>query len=331
MFGQIKVEVRPHSMVNKEFLAERNGPCVAGSSRMNALPTGMKSHPFKDHGPDVILYPLELRTQQMAALQKAVTYQHGSVLIVGESGTGKSLLARHLASAIAPEKAIAQVSNSHLPDLAALFQAILFDLDLPYQLPSEQLLRLAVTEAIMQRATQGGLVLFIDDAHHLQNNQLEELRLLGNLMGPKGQLFTVVLAGQLDLLRRMRQAELCSFAQSMVCTVQLTVWTEETVKEYLHHELRQAGLAPRALLDDEATSKLTELSHGTPRFVQRLAEHALHLAMEVNQNRMDVETILLAAEALGLSENETDELTEEAPSLPMDVGPNESTLIKRSA
>lgn len=267
---------------------------------MKPMISEKKPKPFVDHGPDPQLYPSALRFEQQAAIFHTLRERHGMALIVGDSGMGKTMLARRVVQTLMQEMCVVQVLNPHLPDLTSLFQAILYDLDAPYDLPSEQRLRLAVTDAVLNSVSQGGMLLFVDDAHHLQVDQLEELRLLGNLAGANGRLIQTLLVGREELVQKMDQEALKSLRQCIARRISLHPWSEDTIKEFLNGEFKQAGLSPQKWVDEEAIQLLTELTEGVPRWVQRLANEAYRLAIEANTQKMDAETLLLAAESIGL-------------------------------
>src|SRR5262249_61456389 len=84
--------------------------------------------------------------------------------------------------------ASALVTNSHLPDRLALLQAILFYFSLPYEQGTEQVLRLRLTDFLLNNcAGRRRALILIDEAQHLSGDLLEELRLLGNLEGGGGK------------------------------------------------------------------------------------------------------------------------------------------------
>src|SRR5208337_4845199 len=97
-------------------------------------------------------------------------------------GMGKTLLCHRFLERLGTEPITAFLTNSHVGDRAGLLQALLFELSLPHQGRSEQEMRLALTECLLQNFQSGRrTLLLIDEAQHLGVDHLEELRLLGNL------------------------------------------------------------------------------------------------------------------------------------------------------
>src|SRR5205823_502926 len=136
---------------------------------------------------------------------QALAADEGHVLLTGEPGTGKTLLAHCLLDRLDPNTTCALLTNSHLPGRVALLQAILFELSLPHDGANEQPMRLALTDFLLDNFKAGRrALLIVDEAHHLSADLLEELRLLGNLEARTGKALQVVLLAQPAILETVR-------------------------------------------------------------------------------------------------------------------------------
>ena len=72
-------------------------------------------------------------------------------------------------------------------------------------------------------------VLIVDEAHNLEWEVLEEIRLLGNLENRKGKLLQIVLAGQPELDRKLEAPEYRQLKQRIALRCALRVSPDETV------------------------------------------------------------------------------------------------------
>jgi general secretion pathway protein A len=238
----------------------------------------------------------------------------GIALVTGAAGVGKTFLARTVAERLEGPFTTVWVGNSHLRDSAALLQAVLFDLDLPYQGRSEQELRLAVTESLMTASQTGRpLLVIIDDAHHLAAVLLEELRLLGNLETPDGKMLHVLLSGLPDLTAVLRQPALVSLAQQVGAVVGLEPLNPDEALAFLETEVTRAGGRVERLLSDEAAEVLIEHARGLPRLLARLTDRAFRLSAQAGQRCVDAEAVLAAVDDLRLIVPEAD--ADDAPLL----------------
>src|SRR5262245_9412617 len=129
---------------------------------------GLRSRPFRA-GPDSSsYYPATIHERALARLLQGIHDEEGLCLLTGGPGLGKTLLGHCLVERLGPDIRNAFLTNSHFPDRAGLLQAILFDLSLPYEQKTEQALRLALTDFLLTRYSEGvRTVIVVDEAHHL--------------------------------------------------------------------------------------------------------------------------------------------------------------------
>jgi type II secretory pathway predicted ATPase ExeA len=274
-----------------------------GEGRLTMYETrfGLRHRPFLAT-PDVAgYYPATGHERALARLRQAIDDQEGLALLTGEPGTGKTLLAQHLLEALGPTTVSALVTNCHFRDRTALFQAILYDLSLPYEGGTEQELRLRLTDFFLQRCRAGQrVVIVLDEAQHLTPDLLEELRLVGNLEAGDHKAIHVILVGQADLLETLKQPGLMALQQRLEARVNLEPLGVEEAADYLLHHLRRAGARPEAIVSDECLGILARHTRGVPRVLNQAARQALVLADAAQADYVDAEAALEALAALGL-------------------------------
>ncbi len=223
------------------------------------------------------------------------------LLLAGAPGTGKTLVCHRVLDLLGDEIESVCLTHTHLRDRAELLQAILFDLELPHAGKSEQELRLGLIDHLLQRFRAGKqTVLVIDEAQHLEIEQLEELRMLSNLEGQAGKAVQVLLCGQPDLLDIIAAPALASLRQRLAVRVLLEPLGIEEAADYLLHHLRLAGGRAEEILGGEALELLARATHGLPRLLNQVGRQALHLAVQVGTAEIDVEVVLEALTLLGL-------------------------------
>src|SRR5271169_6403142 len=117
--------------------------------------------------------------------------------------------------------AFASLFNSRLT-VEQFFEMVAYDLDLRCNRLSKTEVLFALNEMLLERAGQGRTtVLIVDEAHNLEWDVLEEIRLLGNLENRRGKLLQIVLAGQPELDRKMEASEFRQLKQRIAlrCTL----------------------------------------------------------------------------------------------------------------
>jgi type II secretory pathway predicted ATPase ExeA len=261
---------------------------------------GLGRRPFPATPDCACYYPATTHERALALLRRALTDGDGIVVLTGAPGTGKTLLCHCLLERLGPTAVSAFLTNSHLGSRAALLQALLYDLSLPYD-GDEQELRLRLTDFLLASYRAGRpVVLIVDEAQHLSPDLLEELRLLGNLEGGGGRAVQVVLVGQAGLLETLRLPGLAALGQRVTARARLEPLGAEEAIDYLRHHLRAAGGLVEEIATEEALALLACRTAGVPRLLNQAAHQALALADAGDSSTVDVEAALEALAALGL-------------------------------
>jgi general secretion pathway protein A len=267
---------------------------------------GLARRPFPSTPDGDRYYPATGHENALITLQRALADDEGIVLLTGEPGTGKTLLGQLILERLPEGQITALLTNSHLADRAALFQAILYDLGLPYADRGEQTLRLRLTEQLLKNCAAGKrTVLLVDEAQHLSADLLEELRLLTNLEAGSQKAIQVVLIAQPSIQDTLAQPALAVLGQRLAVRCRIEPLGVEEACDYLLHHLRQAGAKADPVIDDAALEVLARGTGGVPRRLNQAAHQALVLADSGELSCVDAEAALEALAGLGLSADET--------------------------
>jgi type II secretory pathway predicted ATPase ExeA len=262
---------------------------------------GFRRRPFRATPDSDSYYPATTHEVALARLTQGIAEDEGLFLVTGAPGTGKTLLCHRLLEQLGAETTSAFLTNGHISGCIGLLQAILFDFSLPYEGRSEQELRLALTDHLLQTFSAGRRsVLVVDEAHHLTADVLEELRLLSNLEARQGKALHVVLAAQPAIRETLGQPQLAGFQQRLIVRPQLETLGVHEAADYLVHQLRTAGGRPERIMTDEALEILARGTQGVPRLLNQAGHQALGLAASAGADQVDAEVALEALAALGL-------------------------------
>jgi type II secretory pathway predicted ATPase ExeA len=269
---------------------------------MVELPFGLRRRPFPTTPDHTCYYPATSHERALARLLRGLADGEGMLLLTGTPGTGKTLLCHCLLDRLGSEVWSAFLTNSHGSACAGLLQSILYDLSLPHEDRSEQQMRLALTDHLLKAYAAGRrTILLIDEAQHLSPDQLEELRLLGNLEARSGKAVQIVLIGQPDVLQTLAGPKLAALRQRLLVRASLDPLDLQEAADYVLHHLRAAGGRPERIIDDEALELIARSTKGVPRLINQAGHQALSLAAEAGAATVDVEVVLEALGLLGLS------------------------------
>src|SRR5205085_11907922 len=127
---------------------------------------------------------------------------------------------------------------------------------------------IALNDLLLQQAHQGRTtVLIVDEAHNLDWEVLEEIRMLGNLENRRGKLIQVILAGQPELDRKLDAANLRQLKQRIVLRCSLNPLTPEEVVAYIETRLARAGMPNQSIFSPDVLEEVYKRSRGIPRLI----------------------------------------------------------------
>ena len=130
------------------------------------------------------------------------------------------------------------------------------------------------------------VILVLDEAHLLDADQLEELRLLTNAEIDSHSPFAALLVGQPTLRRRIKLGTFAALDQRIALRYAMTGMTAEETSSYISHHLKLAGRSD-TLFSDDALALIHQVSRGLPRAVNNLAVQALVAAYATNKAIVD--------------------------------------------
>ena len=203
----------------------------------------------------------------------------GFVKVVGEVGTGKTILCRALLKTVGDEFACAYLPNPYLRASSLLYSiADELQIEYPKRSTQHQLLR-RLTEGLLALHGAGKrVVLCMDEAQAVPLQTLETLRLLTNLETEKRKLLQVVLFGQPELDAVLNVPSIRQLRQRITFSYTLRPLSPAALTQYVNHRLTIAGSHDRGLFTRRALETLFEGSLGVPRLVNILAHKALMAA-----------------------------------------------------
>ena len=222
---------------------------------------------------------LEPHNEALAVLMTALKTGEGFIKVIGEVGTGKTLLCRKLLNEIPEHFVTAYIPNPYLnPD--ELRRAVALELGVKQaQRMSAQLLTQRIQNRLLELHSKGhSVVLILDEAQALPAQSLEALRLFTNLETETRKLLQVVLFAQPELDQRLAQTEFRQLCQRITFSYQLRAMNSNEVQQYIQHRLHVAGYKGAALFSDKLCKKITKVSKGIPRLVNVLCHKMLMLS-----------------------------------------------------
>lgn len=269
---------------------------------------GLKRSPFELSPDPRFFIPTPSHNEALATLTYGVLRRKGFVVITGEVGTGKTLLLRHLLELLGRTNiASAFVYNPKLSVLDFLIY-VLRDLRLSPTGHTKGEMLSCLNDYLMARSSRGlNTAIIVDEAHLLDFELLEEVRLLTNLETSQHKLVQMVLVGQPELDERLDSPELRALKQRIGLRCQLKPLTFEQLKGYISRRLNFAGANSHSelIFSKEAIEEIYDFSRGIPRMVNNLCESSLMSGYGKQTKQITVEIVREAAADLRVTQAST--------------------------
>ncbi len=230
--------------------------------------------------------------EALEVLQVALQSGEGFIKIIGEVGTGKTLLCRKLLDRL--EAMDGDWVSAYLPNPllgpVEIYRAIADELGLqaPSHASAHALLKDLSAHLIGLAAHGRRLALCIDEAQVMSDKSLEALRLLSNLETEKNKLLHIVLFAQPELDQRLAQPGLRQLRQRLAFSYHLRPLSAESLDRYVEHRLQTAGCAEPGLFAPAALRALSRGSGGIPRMVNILCHKAMMAAYGLGDQKIEV-------------------------------------------
>ena len=212
----------------------------------------------------------------------------GFVKVVGEVGTGKTLLCRKLLNAMGPGFVTAYIHNPYLePD--ALIRAVADELEVCHadELGQHDLMKHLANRLVELHEQGSQVVLCLDEVQAMPVETLEALRLLTNLETEKCKLLQVVLFGQPELDDLLDVPSVRQLKQRITFSHRLAPMDRVAMDAYVGHRLAIAGYQGQRLFSRQAMNRVFRASGGIPRLVNVICHKAMLLAFGKGETCVD--------------------------------------------
>jgi type II secretory pathway predicted ATPase ExeA len=235
---------------------------------------GFSKMPFgRDLAPGA-LFRSGAHAEAVARLSWCVT-ERGLATLCGEVGAGKTVALRATVAGLEPSRHQVIYCANPLVGGRGILSLVVAALGVTPRFHRAGLVPQAADALASAEAERGRRVLIaIDEAHLLETDQLEDLRMLTNAELDSRSPAAVILIGQPTLRRRLAQGTLAALDQRITLRVNIEGMDLAETLGYVRHHLGQVGRSD-PLFSDDAVAVIHHASRGLPRAVNNLAIQAL--------------------------------------------------------
>jgi type II secretory pathway predicted ATPase ExeA len=257
---------------------------------------GFQKRPF-DLVPDPdFLFLGESHDSALANLVLGIESEKGFVVITGAVGTGKTTILRAVLRRLGRELDVAFLNQPDL-DASELLRTILHEFDFPAQSDDKVALRGQLSAFLEQRERPA--ILVIDEAHILDEEALEQVRLLSNFEMNDRKLLQIVLAGQPELKQLLSRPRLRPLAQRIEMFYEIQPLSLKESMAYIQRRIQIAGNPDDLVFEPRALEAIYDHTGGIPRLMNILAERTLITAYVAETKTITPRMVREAYEDLG--------------------------------
>lgn len=258
---------------------------------------GLSLPPFSITPDPGFFFEGEDRGMFVAGLLHAAQQAEGIVLVIGEVGSGKTLMSRILLTRL-PE----HVDTVYLPNPAFARDEIIDVIarDLGIEAASQGMRLEALQLELIRRHDMGRqVVVLIDEAHAMPADSIEEVRRLSNLETDNRKLVQLILCGQPELDTLLAAPSLRQVRDRVVYRLMLRNLSKNDAAAYLDHRLRIAGWRGAGLFSKMAEHLLLTDARGRARRLNLIADKALLAAYATGKKQVGARHVRLAIQDAG--------------------------------
>ncbi len=253
---------------------------------------GLKRQPFEISPDPAFFCPTPRHNEALASVAHGIQRRKGFVMITGEVGTGKTLVAQCLFAFLKRSRIpFAYIFNTRL-NASEFLHYVLTDLGIACKGKSKAELLIELNNLLVARYKENStVVLVVDEAQLLEWEVLEEIRLLTNLETANHKLLQIVLIGQPELDVKMELPSLRQVKQRLAFRCRLEPLNERQTREYVCRRLSMAGGGQQTIFSPEALSAIYRYSAGIPRLVNTICENSLIAGYAMRRAQITAEIV----------------------------------------
>jgi len=262
---------------------------------------GFSQKPF-DGEPDLdSLFLVKSQMEALISLIQGINERRGVILISGERGTGKTVLLSYLKTKLGKK-----VKTVFISRLSIFFKEIMKQVTQELGLPLKEETPAFFLSQLRTHLAEGlsrneNLVIFVDGAHNLNQENSEELVLLSQLQENGVRLVQIVLAGRPELEGILESEGLRPLLQQIQVRLEIQPLLPEESRLFIEQRLQKAGRSRAEVFTSEALDIIATQACGIFRNIIFLCDKCFEKGFELQQKVIDAGVIRKTLADMGVS------------------------------
>ena len=258
---------------------------------------GLSRPPFKITPDTSLFFEGSQRGAALDALMYAINSGEGIIKVVGEVGSGKTMLCRMLEVRLSSNIEVIYIANPSLsPDNILHVIAHELHLDVNSEMSKVNVMQQIQTHLLKKHADNRQVVLFVEEAQSMPIETLEEIRLLSNLETDENKLLQMVLFGQPELDEKLSAPHIRQLKERITHSFNLSPFPPDDTLQYLNFRLRAVGYKGPDIFNKKTAGVVKKYSDGLTRRINIIADKSLLAAFSEGGHTVTPSHIKLAAQ-----------------------------------
>jgi len=234
----------------------------------------LKAKPFQITTDPKFLWLGEKHSEALATLKYGILENKGFLLLTGDVGTGKTALINRLVKMIDIAAIVATIPDPGL-DSMDFFNFLAVELKMNKKFNSKGAFLIDLKQFLLKASSvHKKVLLVIDEAQRLNNELLEQIRLLSNIEMDNRKLINIFFVGQSEFNGILMEDRNRAVRQRITVSYHIEPLTETETRQYIKHRLKVAG-ATQEIFNPDAVREIYSFSQGYPRLINIICDHAL--------------------------------------------------------
>jgi len=237
---------------------------------------GLCRRPFKITPDTSLFYKGNKRGASLEALKYAIESGEGIVKVIGEVGSGKTMLCRMLEQELPSRIEIVYIANPSLSP-ENILPLIAFELNLDIENIDNKLkvMQQLQTYLLEKHANNKQVLVLVEEAQSMPVETLEEIRLLSNLETNDDKLLQMILFGQPELDEKLKLKNIRQLKERITHSFYLEPFNNDDIYQYLNYRMHAVGYRGPEIFSEKIISTISKESQGLTRRLNILADKAL--------------------------------------------------------
>jgi type II secretory pathway predicted ATPase ExeA/septal ring-binding cell division protein DamX len=264
---------------------------------------GLDRSPFNITPDTSLFFDGGHRGDILGALVYAVHRGEGIIKVVGEVGSGKTMLCRMLQLELPENVEIVYIANPSVSPEDILFViASELHFEVERDATKHELVSMLQNYLLKKHEENRQVVLFVEEAQGMPLETLEEIRLLSNLETDRHKLLQIILFGQPELDENLAQKSIRQLRERITHDFNLAPLSAQEIHRYLNFRMREVGYTGPELINLKLAQQMEKHSLGLLRRINILADKMLLAAFAEDTHTLTNQHLINAVKDSGFGD-----------------------------